>query len=57
MPYKAEHKASCKDRNRYIITREVVEIEDRRGVILSNTDRGKVISIQCESCRALAVWK
>lgn len=57
MPYKCEHKASCKDKDRYMITREVVEIENRRGSIVNNSDRGKIISIQCESCHAPAVWK
>ena len=57
MPYVAEHKASCKDKSRYLVTREVVEIEDRRGAIINNRDRGKVISILCESCKAPAVWK
>lgn len=57
MPYMAEHKESCKDKNRYLVTREVVEVEDRRGAIINNCDRGKVISILCESCKAHAVWK
>ena len=57
MPYKVEHKASCENKNRFIVRREVFQIEDRRGVILSNNDPGKVLSIICESCRAPAVWK
>lgn len=57
MPYIAEHKKSCQDRNRYLITREVVEVVDRRGSILNNTDRGKVISERCASCDAPAKWK
>lgn len=39
MAYVAEHKASCKDKSRYLVTREVVEIEDRRGAIINNRDR------------------
>lgn len=57
MPYVAEHKAFCRNKSRYLVIREVVEVEDRRGVIISNTDRGKIISILCESCEAPAAWK
>lgn len=57
MPYVAEHRKSCKDKNRYKITREVVEFEDRRGAIVNNADRGKVISVRCASCNAPAEWK
>lgn len=57
MPYKAEHKASCANQGRYAVTRHVVEIEDRRGVILDNSDRGKVVSVECASCGAPAEWK
>lgn len=57
MPYVAEHSETCKDKNRYKITREVVVFEDRRGVIVNNTDRGKVISVRCASCNAPAEWK
>jgi len=55
--YVAEHKAFCKDKNRYLVTQEVPHIEDKRGVIISNTDPGRVISIICESCKAPAVRK
>ncbi len=54
MPYVAEHKKSCKDKDRYIIAREVVEFENRAGSILDNSDRGKVISVRCASCNATA---
>ena len=57
MPYVAKRKASCKDKSRYLITREIVEIEDRRGAILDNSDRGKVMLVICESCKAPAHWK
>lgn len=57
MPYVADHEKSCKDKNRYVITRKMVVIEDRRGVILSNSDRGEVLSVRCESCNAPAEWK
>lgn len=59
MPYVAEHKESCKNKDRYIIRSEIVVIENRRGAILDNSDRGrgKTLSIQCESCHAPAKWK
>lgn len=57
MPYKAEHKASCADQGRYAVTRQVVVIEDGRGVILDNSDRGEDVSVKCASCGAPAEWK
>jgi len=57
MPYVAEHKESCKDKNRYVRTRKVKEFVDRRGVIVNNTDRGVIISERCASCDAPANWK
>jgi len=57
MPYVAEHGKFCKDKNRYKITREVVEFENRLGSIVNNTDRGKVLSVRCASCNARAEWK
>lgn len=57
MTYVAEHKESCKDKNRYIITREVKEFVDKRGAIVDNSDRGVVISERCANCSAPAKWK
>lgn len=57
MPYVAEHKESCKDKSRYIITRKVEEFVDKRGSIVNNSDRGEVISERCASCNAPAKWK
>jgi len=57
MPYEADHKESCKNQNRYIVTRQVDEVENRDGSILSNTDRGEIISRRCASCGAPAKWK
>lgn len=56
MPYQANHKVSCKDRDRYQITREVVEFENKSGSIVDNKDRGKILSICCASCGAPAEW-
>ena len=57
MPYVAEHKESCKNKDRYVITREVKEIESRRGSVCDNSDRGVVISEKCANCGAPAKWK
>lgn len=57
MPYVAEHEKSCQNKDRYLIIREVMVIEHRRGSILDNSDRGKVISVICENCKAPAVWR
>ena len=57
MPYVANHRESCRDQNRYKVIRLVLVIEDRRGVILNNSDRGEDISVSCENCNAPAEWE
>ena len=57
MPYIAKHEESCKDKNRYIITRVKIEIENCQGAILDNSDPGWISSAKCGSCNAPAKWK
>ncbi len=57
MPYKAEHKEWCEIKNCYAVTREVEIIEDKRGVVINNSDKGVVTSVRCKSCGSPAIWE
>jgi len=55
--YIAKHKPNCKNKDCYIIVRSVPEKVDKRGVILSNCERGFITSVKCADCNAPAQWK
>jgi hypothetical protein len=57
MSYVAKHKPTCQNKDRYTIIRTIRVKENRRGVIVDNSDVGFITSIECTDCHAPAQWR